>query len=458
MNRSSRWVEAALVLVAIAVRIATVLVLQSHEVPRSTYEHGEIAANLLAGRGFSVRFLGAEGPTSQQAPVYPWMVAAAYAVGGVETPLALLCLQVAQGLLGGLMTAGVIRLARRLVPASPLVAWGAGLIAALHPTLVYSATHVQVASVAAVLVVWLLELSARGAEVGTAGSAAAAGALLGVLALTDPILALGGLGMLASFHIDAPRGVRHLGRTLRLGLVALAVASLVVLPWTIRNFLVHGELVAIKSTFGYAFWQGNCALSEGTDKVVRPSVNRALRHAGPAGGLANWNRTLWEARHTAGYLDDIALSPEDYRQLAALSEPARSRLLFRRALNDLAQQPGRYLGLCLRRLRYFWLFDETNPKSRVLVYRVSHLGLTALAVISLAVAGGEVRRRLVPSLIVAACLAAFHSLTIVSARFHVPIEPLMAIWAASGLTRFDRPLLGVFHHPRRLTTSKASGS
>ena len=47
-----------LIVVAIVVRAAAVLVLQSHLVPHSTFEHGEIAANLLAGRGFAVRFLG----------------------------------------------------------------------------------------------------------------------------------------------------------------------------------------------------------------------------------------------------------------------------------------------------------------------------------------------------------------------------------------------------------------
>ena len=60
-NRHLRQ-DAGLVLLAIAVRAAAVLILQSHHVPRSTYEHGEIAANLLAGHGFSVRFLGALGP------------------------------------------------------------------------------------------------------------------------------------------------------------------------------------------------------------------------------------------------------------------------------------------------------------------------------------------------------------------------------------------------------------
>jgi hypothetical protein len=82
--------DTALVVIAVVVRVASVVVLQSHHVARSTYEHGEIAANVLAGRGFSIKFLGAEGPTSQQAPVYPLAVAAAYAVGGVEQPAALL--------------------------------------------------------------------------------------------------------------------------------------------------------------------------------------------------------------------------------------------------------------------------------------------------------------------------------------------------------------------------------
>src|SRR5215218_2810789 len=145
-DRRRCWLLIAL---AVAVRVAAVLVLQSHTVARSTFEHGEIAANLLAGRGFSVRFLGAEGPTSQQAPLYPVMVAAAYAAGGVGTPRALLILELGQSVVGGLLVAAVLALAREVAPGRPRVAVLAGLLAALHPTLVYAATHVQVALLAA---------------------------------------------------------------------------------------------------------------------------------------------------------------------------------------------------------------------------------------------------------------------------------------------------------------------
>src|ERR1700758_3706022 len=99
-DRRFAW---GLIVLAVVARAAAVWGLQSHAVPHSTYEHGEIAANLLAGRGFSVRFLGADGPTSQQAPMYPILVAGAYAIGGVGTPRSLLILELGQAALGGLL-------------------------------------------------------------------------------------------------------------------------------------------------------------------------------------------------------------------------------------------------------------------------------------------------------------------------------------------------------------------
>ena len=224
----------------------------------------------------------------------------------------------------------------------------------------------------------------------------------------------------------------------RLGVLVVLTAAAAIAPWTVRNALVHGELVAIKSTFGYAFWQGNCALSEGTDKVVRASVEQVLDEGKSQSGLASLNRRLWAARHEAGYIDDIALTRGDLKMLGSVSEPERSRILFRRAINELRDRPGRYWQLCLRRLRYFWLFDETNPKTRVRAYRISHLTLTLAALLGLVLARSEVRGRLWPTIVTALLIALFHTLTIVSTRFHIPIEPLLAVWAGAGLSRFER--------------------
>jgi hypothetical protein len=114
-------------------------------------------------------------------------------------------------------------------------------------------------------------------------------------------------------------------------------------------------------------------------------------------------------------------------------------VLFRTATAEIEADPMRYARLCLRRFRYFWLFDETNPKTRVAIYRVSHLCLTGLALAGLLAASPAARRRLAPTIASAAALSVFHALTIVSARFHVPIEPLMAVWAGAGVSGLHVP-------------------
>jgi hypothetical protein len=353
----------------------------------------------------------------------------------VETPFSLLLINLSQAALGGVLVAGVLRLGRTVAPHRPSVARVAGLICAVHPTLVYAATHVQVASLGTTLLVWTLALAHETGAAGRTQDAIGTGALLATLALTDPILAMSTFGIVCAIWQSASVRQDRVRRSLRLcGIIATTTAA-GLMPWLVRNYSVHGEFVPIKSTFGYAFWQGNCALSEGTDKVVRPAVTRILRSDSGGSSLKDLNRRIWAARHEAGYLDDIALSKTDYRLLGAVSEPERSRILFQRALAELRTDPTRYVVLCLRRLRYFVLFDETNPKSKVLAYRVPHVALTILAALGLALAGPSLRRRLLPTILTASAIALFHTMTIVSARFHIPIEPLLALWASAGISR-----------------------
>ena len=425
-----RW-QIALLGLAIAVRAAAVLVLQSHHVPNSTYEHGTIAENLLAGKGFSTRFLGVDGPTSQQAPVYPYIVAVAYAIGGVGTPKALLILELGQALLGGFLVAGVLALGREIAPHRLWIGRGAAFVAAVHPTLIYATTHVQVVSLATCVLIWTLALAYRSGRTQRLSDAIATGLALAILALTDPILALVAPGL--AWAVALGEGWK---RAVRPVAVIGLVAAIGVAPWIARNYRIHNEFVAIKSTFGYAFWQGNCALSQGTDKVVRSSVETILNES--SGGLQAWNNSLWAARHEAGYIDDIALTPEDYRILGAVSEPERSRILYRRAKHELHAEPGRYLRLCLGRLQAFLLFDQTNPKTRSLAYRIPHLGLTVFAALGLILMPHKLRAKLAPTILTVILIASFHALTIVSARFHIPIEPLMGLWGVSGLARFQK--------------------
>jgi len=461
-----RWGLVALAVFAIAVRAAAVFAVGSYKLDHVTYEHGEIARNLVEGRGFVVRWMGAEGPTSQQAPVYPTFVAAFYWLFGVQTTSAVLAIQLAQCVIGGLLAAGVVMLASILMPNRPGAAWQSGIGVAVYPTLVYSATHVQVASLATTLLVLVLWTAARAGQSRSLFHATVCGLIGGLLVLTDPIL---GLVVLVAFGViwtensvskqestrsssDVPATRYSEFRTqysvrfrrlpfarVQLIAVVLAAFTAVTTPWIMRNYVVHGEFVFVKSTFGYAFWQGNHPQSFGTDKIPLPPSSD--REATPSGGLRGLEQSLWRTRMIDTlYIDDAVLPNERIAELGRFSEPERSRQLMAEAMDYIRQHPSHYLRLCLQRLRFFLWFDETNPKSRVFVYRVSHLSLQLLAVAGLWLSRCH-WRQLWPTYTVIALATLFHTLTIVSARFHIPLEPLQIVWAACGISLLGEHLI-----------------
>ena len=454
-------------LLALTLRIGLVLAVSRELTRPLAFEHGRIAENLLAGRGFSITFLGTEGPTSQQAPFFPVLLAAAYGIFGVAKPAAFLAVQLLQCLVGSGLVLAVVWLAWSLLPDLPVVGWIAGLGAALYPPHIYMVTHLQVVVWATTLLSVLLAMAVSPRWRATWSGAAWIGLLAAALLLVEPILSLSlpviGLVVLLTLRVrsngqdlrstasqeltpsvrsttsqDLTRSVRSTGSTGstrrrnvlgRLALMA-GVAALGIAPWIVRNWRVHGEFVFIKSTFGYAFWQGNNPASCGTDKIPKASAQEALRNHD--GTLAGIDRAMWEARHETIYIDDLLLKPGGYRPFLGLSEPQRSRLLGRQAWEFVRANPAAYARLCLQRLRYFLLFDETNPKAASRVYRLATVAWLVLAGVGLLATLGR-WRQLWPTYAIFALVTLFHTLTITSVRFRIPIEPLGIVWAAAGI-------------------------
>lgn len=418
---------------ALALRVWLVLALTTEHTEPLSYEHGRIAENLLAGRGFAIEFLGTEGPTSQQAPFYPVLLAAAYGCLGVETPAAILAIQLFQCVAGTGLVLLVVGLGWSLVPDRPQAGWLAGLGAALYPTHVYMVTHLQVALWAALVLTAFLAVVVAPRWRATWWGAALAGVLAGLLLLIEPILALAlPIGALTFWLADgAGEGTKRF-RLASVGRVVTmaGVAVLVIAPWLVRNWAVHGEFVFIKSTFGYAFWQANNPSSWGTDKIPKGSAE-SLRLA-HNGTLASIDRALWEARHETLYIDDVLLKPTGYREFAGLSEPQRSRLLGAKAWEFVCTQPASYARLCLQRLRYFLSFDETNPKAANQLYRIATVAWLVLTAVGL-MASWRRWRTFWPTYAVFSVVTLFHTLVITSVRFRIPIEPVSFIWMATAI-------------------------
>lgn len=433
------WVIAA---AAFAIRIAAVVACA--QTAPATYEHGAIAENLLAGRGFSIELLGQFGPTAQQGPIYPLLLALLYALLGVGSHAAHLTLQVLQAAAGAAVAPAGAWLAWSLWPKRPALGWLAAIGVAIDPVHVYMTTHVQVVVWVSLLLAWLAAWAFSGIGIRLRWGFAA-GALSGALVLLEPILALALPWLAIAWW-------RRSASPSRLRWMAASAAgfALVLAPWTARNWLVFGEPVFVKSTFGYAFWQGNNPLSWGTDKIPKASAD-AARQAHD-GSLADRHRALVEARSETLYIDDVLLRPGGFAEFQGLTEPQRCRLLGRRARDYIVERPGDYARLCAARLRYFLLFDATNPKAADPIYRAATLiWLTLLAI---GLASRQTDWRLAwPLAGLLLSVVAFHTLTITSARFRIPLEPLTFGWAAMGIA----PVIGLFSRTKAAPVAPSAG-
>lgn len=436
-RRRRGWI--AVLAVALVLRVAAVVILVPADGRPSTYEHGAIAENFLAGRGFSVNYLGTEGPTSQQAPWVPMVLSFFYYVFGSGTREGIVAYQLLQCVVGAATVAVAIRWSWTLLPDRPGIGWAVGWVAALYPPHIYMVTHVQAAPWGALAVTLLFLLTTEAARSCTPGRLLMIGLTGGWLLMIDPILALvippALLQLLIALYKQQPRPTTDAPRTRKFVRAAKPVAAaaacmlLVTVPWLVRNYRVHGEFVFVKSSFGYALWQGNNELSHGTDKIPKPNVAAIV--AAHDGSLRGRSQALWEARHETLYIDDVLLKPTGYAEFAGLSEPARSRVLGDRAKAWIASHPTDYIRLCFQRLSYFLLIDRTNPKASSGVYQASSIVWLALASMGL-IAARSRWRELWPLVAAFAGVALFHTLTITSARFRIPVEPLSFVWAIAG--------------------------
>jgi 4-amino-4-deoxy-L-arabinose transferase-like glycosyltransferase len=184
------------------------------------------ALSLAAGQGF---------PDSARPPGYPFLLSLAFRLGG-ESLLAARLLQAAVSLAGVLI---VFDLARKAFGFRPAVF--SALICALHPTLVHYSHFLWAETLYATLLLgafWSLQrFEASGSRVW----AAAAGAGLGLGALTRE-MALYFVPVVVLWIVLAP--ARRPGQWRAAGLLVLSCAG-VVLPWTARNYARHHRIVPV---------------------------------------------------------------------------------------------------------------------------------------------------------------------------------------------------------------------
>jgi hypothetical protein len=412
---------AGICVLAVAARLAAVVVLRAWQAPNAI-EHAGIARNLVAGLGFSWGAFGHFGPTSVQSPTYPFFLAGLFHVFGVESALAYAIALAANCALAVPGVLGVAAMTRAM-GGREREALAAAALFAIWPTQVYAATHAQAVVLITTCIVWMVALFLRFERDASPRAWLAYCGVAWFATLTEPTL-------LPITVLSAPWLLleRRLPLRLRLGSAAvlLAVAALVLGPWTLRNRDVHGRWVAVKSGFWVNVWKGANDRATGTDRMSMPDeVRRRLEAELVA--LEDGRGEAFEPPHQYE-----ALTPEQLRELEGRPEIEREAIFRRYVIDWVSANPGRFVALSLSRLGKTLWIDTDNPKGHNLAYPVSRSLLLLLSLPGLLLAFRRGWRLLYPLALFASCVGVF-TLTLTAARFAFPLEPIQLALAAAAL-------------------------
>lgn len=341
----ARWSSArylsVIIGLAITVRLITAILLGDNATPISgAYDqisYDTLAQRVLAGRGFSFPsgwypFIKADEPTAHWSFFYPLYLAFVYALFG-HHPLAARVIQV---FVSAIIIWLVYRIGKRVFGeaaglAAAALASGYTYLILFNAALMTQTFYILFLLLAFELATVIVERY-RTEQPAIMRAWLLLGLVLGIGVLLRQSLLLFA-PILFGWIFWASSGKRLLrSRSLILGtFVSFLVVAALILPWTIRNYVVYNDLLLLNSNSGYWFYASNHP-SQGTN--FNPS------HA--------------------------PLIPD---RLEGLKEPALDRALFGEAINFILADPKRFLLLTLNRTKdYFWLLPSAQSST------ISNLG------------------------------------------------------------------------------------
>lgn len=277
-------------------------------------ETGNIAFSIALGQGFGSPYWQNTGPTAWLTPVYPYIVAGAYRIFGIHTPHAFFAMVLLNILFSAATCIPIFYIGKRVggLGVASLAAW----LWALFPNAwIIPYEWIWDTSLSALLmaaILWatmrLVAGDARADEVGAKADGRTAvrtdswrgwcgyGLLWGFALMTNP-----SLGVMLPFLIGwALCRFRRSGEPgcrmpWRGPALAVAIAILCCVPWTVRNYRVFHRFIPLRSNFAFELWLGNNENFDPQSQIVPPAnPERAEIHNYIHMGETAFMREKWE--------------------------------------------------------------------------------------------------------------------------------------------------------------------
>jgi 4-amino-4-deoxy-L-arabinose transferase-like glycosyltransferase len=409
---------AALACVAVLLRLAVVQELADLPSMQVLVEDAaayDATARLLVERG------GVPETAFYQDPLYPYFLAAVYAVAGPSYE----AVRWLQAFMGGATAVLAALAAARLGGGRPGAAF-AGLAAALYAPLLFYVPLLQKETLLVLLVSGFVLATLVALDNRSWGWAAGAGALLGLAALLRGNLLLVAPIAAAALAVEAALGAPRARIPPWAPSLALLLGFACALaPVALLNHHASGDWILTSAQGGANFYLGN---RRGASGLYQP--------------LAAGRQTPAHEREDARRLAAAVVERERGTPVLpqTLSPGEVSRALWREGLREIARAPGAWLGGLGRKLLYAWNRAEVPDAEAYDAYRMESRWLAATPVgfalvAPLGLAGLVVVRRRTGARFLAIMVAATTlsvALFFVFARYRLVLVPFLLPAAGAG--------------------------
>lgn len=385
---------------AVLLRLALVVILDTHSSPYHQSEHVQIADHILKGKGYSYGWYGLvdldEG--SFMPPLY---VAVVLFSRMLFTSTPWLAIQILQAFLSAGTCVVVYLIGREVF--TELVGIVASLLFCVYPPALGYTLDIQSVVWETFLAVLLVHVCISWRRSRSWKSAMLIGFVWGL-----GVLSRANLLLLAPFLLIWM--ILSDGRKAAVQFSAVFCTLMLVLgPWALRNYSVHGDFVLVSTNGGFNFFMGNNENAAGT--VYQSLGDVWKQHPGLA------------------------------KELAQLNEVERDGRLYQEGIKFIQTHPKEAFSLALRKFVYFWWFVPEFLKRGVTSGYPRYFGLIYVlsyaVILPLSLLGFVLSIREYEELIIIYALLLIQTLVstafVAGIRFRAVVEPLLIILAAYGI-------------------------
>ncbi len=406
--RLTAWRAAVVIfLLSLFIRLAILGLVVTPHLVKDENELGRIATEVALHHQFANPYVTPTGPTAHGAPLYP-LIQSVWIVLFGDTSTAGLCAAILNIVFSAIAAALMPALAAQCrIPLSVGILAGlfqaAVPVSALRELSFFESTFVAMLLVIASLITIRTFANASF----SIRSALGYGLFWGLVLLASPVTVLVFAGfLLVGFHFFFQR--RQNRSYAVFALTAIVSAGLVLVPWTVRNYLTFGSLFFVRDDFGLEL-----KVSNNSDATPLMDDNISLSY--------------FQRMHPF-------FSAEEAQLVRSLGEREYNRRALGAGLRWIEDHPTQFLNLSARRFTIFWFMLGWPPWKGVVLIPMVLLGLAGCVRMS--------RRHPVTGWTIACipiCFPLVYYVVQTSSRYRFPAYWTVSFFAFYALVTYFRP-------------------